>query len=140
MFNLDFMDLAGLDVTEYIKGLNSTTTIISILALLIIIPVYRSFRGLRTPRLQGPPSESFILGSARKIFPSTNLALVYQDWERTYGPVYQIPLGFGSTHIVLTDLKALTHFFSKDTTTYYQPARQKDMGRKLVSVYSTAFS
>jgi len=137
MFTLNFSDL-WLDVAEYFKGNSRMVT--SILVLLVIIPIYRSRRGLRTPRLQGPRSESFILGNARKIFPSTNLSLVYQDWERTYGPIYEIPTGFGSKHVVLSDLKALTHLFSKDTMTYYQPARQKAMGRKLVSVCSTAFS
>ena len=139
MFDSSFSDL-GLDVAEYFKGLNFTWMIASILPLLIIIPIYRSLRTFRTPRLQGPRSESFILGIAKKIFPSANLALIYQDWERMYGPVYEIPLGFGFTHVVLNDPKALTHLFSKDTTTYHQPARQKAMGRKLVSVYSTAFS
>jgi len=138
MFNLNFSNL-WLDVAKCFKG-SSTGVITSILTLLVVIPIYRSRRCLRTPRLQGPRSESFIFGNTKKIFPSTNLGLVYQDWERTYGPVYEIPTGFGSNHVVLSDLKAITHLFSKDTTTYYLPARLSALGRKLVSVCSTAFS
>jgi hypothetical protein len=137
MFNFDFIDLE-LDVAEHLKGFDSTKMIISLLALLIIISIYR--RGLRTPKLQGPRSESFIFGNTRNIFPSTNLTLVYQEWERTYGPVYEIPTGFGSNHVVLSDLKAITHLFSKDTSTYYLPARQKAVTRKSVRVCSTACS
>lgn len=127
---LDFSDL-GLDIAQCFRGFNSTIMIASVLALLIIIPIYNSLRGLRTPRLQGPRSESFIFGNTRKIFPSTNLALVYQDWEQTYGPVYEIPTGFGSNHVVLSDLKAITHLFSKDTTTYCIPARTSALACKL---------
>lgn len=129
MLNLNISHL-GFDVAEYFKSLNSTRIITSILALLIIIPIYRRVRCLRTPRLQGPRSQSFIFGNTKNIFPSTNLALVYQNWERTYGPVYEIPTGFGSSHVVLNDLKAITQLFSKDTTTYCLPARQKAVTRK----------
>ena len=137
MFSFDLIDL-GFDVTERFKGLNSTTLITFLLALVIIISIYR--RGLRTPKLQGPRSESFIFGNTRNVFPSTNLTLVYQDWERTYGPVYEIPTGFGSNHVVLSDLKAIIHLFSKDTSTYHLPARQKAVTRKSVRVCSTACS
>ena len=136
MFNFNFGDLE-LDVAEHMKGFDSTKMITSLLALLIIISIYR--RGLRTPKLQGPRSESFIFGNNKKIFPSTNLAVVFQEWERTYGPVYEIPTGFGSNHVVLSDLKAITHLFSKDTTTYCLPARVSALACKLVSVCSTVF-
>ncbi|KAK2467622.1 hypothetical protein APHAL10511_000477 [Amanita phalloides] len=130
MFNLNFSDL-WLDSTEYLQG-NLTSMVSSILALLVVVTIRRRCQGLRTPRLQGPRSESFIFGRSRKIFPSAKLSLVYRDWERTYGSVYEIPTGFGSKQVVLGDLKALTHLFSKDTTTYYQPARTKAVTRRTV--------
>ena len=132
---LNFSDL-GLDIAQYF---NLTIMITSVLALLIVIPIYCSFRGLRTPRLQGPRSQNFIFGNTRNIFPSTNLTLVYKNWERTYGPVYEIPTGFGSSHVVLSDLKAITQLFSKDTTTYCMPARQKAVARKSVRICFTTF-
>ncbi|KAK2467617.1 hypothetical protein APHAL10511_000472 [Amanita phalloides] len=136
MFSLNFSDL-WLDGAEYLKS-NLTSKISSILALLVvvIVAVYRRRRGLGTPRLQGPRSESFIFGKSKTVFPSTKLSVVYRDWERTYGPVYEIPTGFGSKEVILGDLKALIHLFSKDTTTYYQPARVKAVTRKTVRVFA----
>ena len=134
MPNITGIDL-WLNVTNYLK-LTPTT---SVLALLVAICIYQSCRRLRTPRLQGPPSQSIGFGITKKVFPSSDVGFVYQDWERTYGPVYEIPASFGSRHVVLSDPKAIAHFFSKDTTTYHQPAVQRAGGRRLVSVCPPAF-
>ncbi|KAK2464514.1 hypothetical protein APHAL10511_003493 [Amanita phalloides] len=143
MSNLDFTGL-WLDVTAKYLERNSTRLIVaSIFTLLVVVPIYRSRRqGLGTSRLQGPRSESFIFGNTKKIFPSANLSLVYRDWERLYGPVYEIPTGIGSSHIVLSDPKAFSHIFSKDTTTYHVLAGTSALSKKLASIlfYSTFLS
>src|ERR1700733_2749054 len=135
LMRINFSDL-WLDVTKYL----SLGTITSALALLVAIRIYQSRRRLRTPQLQGPRSQGFLFGITKKVFPSSDIGFVYQDWERTYGPVYEIPASFGSRHVVLSDPNAIAHFFSKDTTTYHQPAVQRAGGRRLVSVCPPAFS
>ncbi|KAK2463004.1 hypothetical protein APHAL10511_004991 [Amanita phalloides] len=132
MLNVNFVDLWP-NVAQYFES-NWTMLITSILALLALISVYRSSRCLRMPKLQGPHSGSIFFGNSSKVFVSSDLSSTYRDWERMYGPVYQMPASLGTIHVVLNDPKALTHLFSKDTTTYSEPPAQRYEGRKLVSV------
>ena len=88
---------------------------------LVFVVLYRSYarRGTAT-KFRGPPSTSFLFGVTKDLFGSPDLNVIYGNWEKTYGPVYEIPSGLGSTILVLQDPKAITDFFSKDTTTYHQ--------------------
>jgi hypothetical protein len=66
--------------------------------------------------------------------------VVYHNWERTYGPVYEIPAGLSGTHVVLSDPKAIAHILSNDTMTYHKPEVARIVARPLVSVCRQAFT
>jgi hypothetical protein len=46
------------------------------------------------------------------------MSLVYEDWAARYGPVFEVPLAFGRKKVVLTDPKALVHFYSSERAVY----------------------
>jgi hypothetical protein len=77
--------------------LGSVKYLTSALAVLVAVHIYQSRQRLRTLRLRGPPSPSFLFGVTKKLFPSSDIGVIYHDWERTYGPVYEIPAGLGTT-------------------------------------------
>ena len=89
-------------------------------ALAFLAAVYRSYLRPRTTKLVGPLSNDFIFGVTKDLFNSSNLGGMYRNWEKTYGPVYEIPSTFGSTILVLQDPGAITHLYSKDTSVYHQ--------------------
>ncbi|KAG8214363.1 hypothetical protein J3R82DRAFT_9352 [Butyriboletus roseoflavus] len=85
-----------------------------------------SHRQVHTTQLRGPPSESFLYGTNKRILDAENSGAIYEAWAVEYGPVYAIPSTFGKRTIVLNDPKAIAHFYSKDTWTYTQtPATRK---------------
>ena len=110
---------------------------IGICVALVSLAIYRSLRRPRTTKLKGPPSNSFIFGVNKELFYPSDLGIIYRDWEKAYGPVYQIPSTLGSTIVVLQDPGAVTHLYSKDTSTYFQYGLSKAIWRNLVSFLTT---
>jgi len=101
-------------------GVNPNMMITIIICVALAVVMYRTDRRPRTTKFRGPPNKSFLFGVTKDLFGSPDLSGIYGNWEKTYGPVYEIPSGLGSTILVLQDPKAITDFFSKDTTTYQQ--------------------
>lgn len=85
---------------------------------------------VKTTELDGPPSTSWLFGVTREIFRDDSGAL-YEDWAKEYGPVYQIPAPFGGRRVILTDPKAISHFYSRESFTYVQ---NKFMRRSIESL------
>jgi len=112
-------------------------TAIPICAALVFLAIYRSYRRPRTTKLRGPPSNDFIFGVTKDLFNSSDLGGMYRNWENAYGPVYEIPATLGSTILVLQDPGAITHLYSKDTTTYHQFGFLKAVFGNLVSFLRT---
>jgi hypothetical protein len=124
-------------VTQYLK-LNPARTLTSTLAaVLVAICIYQSRRRLRTPQLRGPCSQTFLSSITKKLFPSLDSGVTYQDRDWTYEPAYEIPSSWGSRHFVFNDPTAIAHIFSKDTTTYHKPYIARAVSRPLVSVCLT---
>ena len=99
---------------------NYTTTIT--LSILIPFGLYQiNGRRPRTVKLNGPPSKDWIFGVNKELDEAPDVDLLYQSWERTYGPVYQIPTTFGTKLLISCDPKAIAYFYSKATTIYHQP-------------------
>jgi hypothetical protein len=69
-------------------------------------------------KLRGPPSKSRLFGLSQYLAGTKDVGAVYEEWAARYGPVYEIPDTFGSKKIVLTDPKALTHFYNSERTVY----------------------
>ena len=116
------------------RNLRTNPNLVIAIVLLIVLAIYRSHRQPRTTRLRGPPSKSFFFGVAKDIFNSLDLSGMYGTWEKTYGPVYEIPSSLGSTILVLQDPKAITDLFSKDTTTYHQSRLSKSFFKNVLRV------
>ncbi|KAL7281930.1 hypothetical protein ACG7TL_003397 [Trametes sanguinea] len=90
-------------------------------AIYVLYKVAQSFaRRSRTTPLAGPPSTSWIFGIRRAGNDTEDAAIMYEEWAEQYGPVYRVPAPFGSTRVVLTDPKAIAHFYAHETFTYIQ--------------------
>ncbi|KLO13830.1 cytochrome P450 [Schizopora paradoxa] len=84
----------------------------------------RHLRSVKVSNVAGPPSVSWLYGATEEIY-SNGSAATHEKWEKIYGSVYRVPAALGSSWIVVLDTKALSHIFSKDASTYVQPAFMK---------------
>jgi len=109
------------------------TIVAGMFALLVAVLLYQQSSRLRTPKLRGPPSSSWLFGATQEILKSSDPGVIYANWEKKYGAVYEIPTGVGSRILVLADPKAIGHFFAKDTFTYYKPQWIRILIRNVVS-------
>ena len=57
----------------------------------------------------------------------------FEQWEKEYGSVYRVPLIFGTSNVVICDLKAATHVHAKDTYTYMVPSAISQFQKKMLS-------
>ena len=116
-------------------GMNPNVMItIAICVVLVFLAINKSYRRPRTTKLVGPPSNDLIFGVTKDLFNSPDLGGMYRNWEKAYGPAYQIPSTLGSTILVLQDPGAITHLFSKDTLTYHQSGIVKALFKSVMMV------
>lgn len=66
----------------------------------------------RTTKLNGPPQKSWLFGVTKEVFDGDNGA-IYEAWEKAYGSIFQILGPLGERRIVLTDPKAIAHYYAK---------------------------
>ncbi|KAI5117593.1 hypothetical protein M0805_004044 [Coniferiporia weirii] len=86
----------------------------------------------RTTKLRGPPASSWFLGVSKDTFKGDSAAVLFEKWADKYGPVFQIPGPLGSRRTVLTDPKAIAHFYSKETFGYVNSTFTKQAITNLV--------
>ncbi|KAI6131615.1 cytochrome P450 [Pisolithus croceorrhizus] len=77
-------------------------------------------RSFKTTKLRGPPRTDLVFGAAKQIFESSDAGAIYEAWAKEYGVVYEVPTTLGGKKIMLTDPKALTHYYARETRTYVQ--------------------
>ncbi|KAJ7729679.1 cytochrome P450 [Mycena maculata] len=77
-----------------------------------------AWRRPHSTKLNGPPSTSRIFGLSREMTESPDSSIMYEEWAKRYGSVYEVPVAFGHTKIVLTDPKALVHFYQSERSVY----------------------
>ncbi|KAJ7034283.1 cytochrome P450 [Mycena alexandri] len=82
-------------------------------------------RGSSTTRLSGPPSPSRFLGVMRHLSLASDSSEIYEEWAARYGSAYEIPAELGRKKIVLTDPKAVTHFYSSERSIYVRPENDR---------------
>lgn len=78
---------------------------------------------LHPTRLRGPPRKSFWLfggGYQREYITMQDGSILYEEWEAEHGMCFEVPWTPTRTRIVLTDPKAVAHFYSRETFTYVQ--------------------
>ncbi|KAI0751771.1 cytochrome P450 [Daedaleopsis nitida] len=83
-----------------------------------LVKSYR-FRARSTP-LAGPPSPSWLFGVTKLVMNNPDAPRIYEEWVQQYGSVFRAPSPFGGNRVVLTDPKAIAHFYSVETWTYVQ--------------------
>ncbi|KAG2125568.1 cytochrome P450 [Suillus cothurnatus] len=103
------------------RSVGSLNVACSFAALLTFVKVIRALRWrLRTTQLRGPPRTSLIYGVSNDLVSSKDSATLYEHWAQEYGAVYMIPSVLGQTRIVLSDPRAIAHFYARESWTYVQ--------------------
>ncbi|KAM5540661.1 hypothetical protein V8D89_005692 [Ganoderma adspersum] len=77
-------------------------------------------KAARETPLGCPPRQSWLFGIRNLIAGNPDAGPIYEAWIDEYGSVYRVPAPLGSTRVVLTDPKAIAHFYSVETWTYVQ--------------------
>ena len=81
----------------------------------------RSYRrNARATHLSGPPSPSWLFGVTKLVLNNPDAPSIYEAWVEQYGPIFRAPAPLGSDRVILTDPKAITHFYTSETWTYVQ--------------------
>lgn len=89
---------------------------------------------VRTTKLRGPPSSHWFFGVSKDTG-SHNGGQLFEEWAKEYGPVYRVPALAGSKRVVLTDPKAVAHFYSLETFTYVHTPMSKRGIENIVSPF-----
>ncbi|KAF9237033.1 cytochrome P450 [Melanogaster broomeanus] len=138
---LDIISQTGIDVLNKFLARTRSVRVLgaAALALWASVELMRiTRRRLRTTRLKGPPSSSWVYGVGKQLKEADDPGAMYEAWAKEYGPVYEVPSTLGGTRIVLCDPKAMAHFYAKETWTYIQipahkAATEALFGRGLIS-------
>ena len=86
---------------------------------------------VKTTKLNGPRSNSWFWGLSRHTFEGDSGAL-YEQWAKEHGTIFAVPGMWGSRRIILTDAKAISHFYANETYTYLQGDLTKNFIDSLV--------
>ncbi|KAI6021237.1 cytochrome P450 [Pisolithus marmoratus] len=77
-------------------------------------------RTFKTTKLRGPPRTDLIFGAAKQILESQDEGAIYEAWAKEYGVAYEVPTTLGGKKIVLTDPRALAHYYARESWVYVQ--------------------
>ncbi|KAG2364256.1 cytochrome P450 [Suillus spraguei] len=104
-----------------VRSVGAFNVACSFTALWAFVKVIRALRWrLRTTQLRGPPRTSFVFGVSNDLLSSKDNAIMYEHWAQEYGVVYMIPSILGQRKIVLSDPRAIAHFYARESWTYVQ--------------------
>ena len=87
----------------------------------------------KTTLLRGPPAKNWFFGVSKQLHDG-DAVKIFEDWTKEYGPVFQVPRPLGARQIVLTDPKAVAHFYSKESTTYMKSEFIKALITSVVNI------
>lgn len=123
-------------ILSRISSLSVLDAVISFTAVFAFIKLMRmSRRRVRTPKLRGPASPSFLYGVGKLLLQADEPASIYESWVQEYGPIYEIPSTLGSRRIILYDPKAIAHFHAKESWTYVRTPMVKKALEVGVSIH-----
>ncbi|KAI5987609.1 cytochrome P450 [Pisolithus albus] len=105
-------------VTRSATPLDAATVIVVVWALRSALRVAR--RSFKTTKLRGPPRTDLIFGAAKQILESPDPGAIFEAWAKEYGVAYEVPMTLGGKQIVLTDSRALAHYYTRETWVYVQ--------------------
>ncbi|KAJ6568241.1 cytochrome P450 [Mycena vulgaris] len=109
------------------------------LNLIYVLPAFAAYwfiKYLRTVRLRGPPSPSFIFGHTKEIAGARSTADLYDSWAQTYGSIYIVRGPVGTERFVLCDPKAIAHVYALDSWKYCHTPLARRQLSSLVSPMS----
>ncbi|KAI0759738.1 cytochrome P450 [Trametes elegans] len=88
-------------------------------AVYIVYKLAQSYiaRSRATP-LRGPPRRSWLFGVSQVAGNNPDSADLLEGWAQEYGSVFSVPAPLGSSTVILTDPKAVAHFYAYETFTY----------------------
>jgi len=86
----------------------------------------------KATRLKGPPRKNLLLGYSKELFRMDESDPLCDEWEKQYGPAFEVPSLFGTYEVVLADPKAVLHYFSLQTTTYRHTAVTREFFENFV--------
>ncbi|ESK88812.1 cytochrome p450 [Moniliophthora roreri MCA 2997] len=85
-------------------------------SLVFVVPlaayIYYLF-ALSSSHIPGPRNQSFFLGNLKEVFDDEN-ASIFSRWIEQYGRVHKRATFFGRSHIVVADLKGVSHILKND--------------------------
>lgn len=56
--------------------------------------------------------DSWVFGQGKLLRSSKDAVAIVEEWGHTYGGAYSRPGAFGGQSVMITDAKAITHFFA----------------------------
>ena len=128
--------MSSLTFNGLLDGIRSEYVLHLSIVLAIILALRTAHRIIykrpRATRLGGPSGGFF--GAERILF-ETYHGDVYEAWHKEHGPVYEIPMVLGQRNIVISDSKAIAHFFSKSSWTYTLGQAEKIVLAKAVGEF-----
>ncbi|KAJ7048685.1 cytochrome P450 [Mycena amicta] len=78
-------------------------------------------------RLNGPPRQHLLFGVSHQLSGAVEPAEVFEEWAATYGPVFEIPTAFWGKRIVLTDPRAVNHFYASERSVYVKTQMNRNI-------------
>ncbi|KAG2151472.1 cytochrome P450 [Suillus clintonianus] len=103
------------------RSVGALHIVCSFVALWTSVNAIRALRWrFKTTQLRGPPRTSFLYGVSNDLVSSKDSAAMYEHWAKEYGVAYMIPAVLGQTRIVLSDPRAIAHFYARESWTYVQ--------------------
>ncbi|KAF7291767.1 hypothetical protein HMN09_01236300 [Mycena chlorophos] len=76
-------------------------------------------------RLRGPPRASLLFGVGHILLQAEEPATIFEDWATTYGGAFEIPAPFGQKCLILTDPRAVNHFYASERAVYVKPTMMR---------------
>ncbi|KAI6099010.1 cytochrome P450 [Pisolithus sp. B1] len=107
-----------LTVTRSVTLLDVAAAVATVWALRSALRAAR--RTSRTTRLRGPPRTDLIFGTSKQVFESLDAGAIHEAWAKEYGVAYEVPTTLGGKKIMLTDPRALAHYYARESWTYVQ--------------------
>ncbi|KAI6012644.1 cytochrome P450 [Pisolithus orientalis] len=138
------MDPAALlsTVRDNLLAVTRSATLLDVVAVTAAIWALRGAltaarRSFKTTKLRGPPRADLIYGASKRIFEAPDAGAIYEAWAKEYGVAFEVPTTLGGTKIMLTDPRALAHYYARETWTYVltESARfflQRNFGRGIL--------
>ncbi|KAI6117793.1 cytochrome P450 [Pisolithus thermaeus] len=138
------MDLSSLLATihDNLRGVGRLATPLDVATVIVVVWALRGAlrvarRSFKTTKLRGPPRKDLIFGVAKQILESPDPGAMYDAWAKRYGVAYEVPMTLGGKQIVLTDPRALAHYYARETWIYVQTNStkfflQRNFGRGVV--------